>query len=73
MIGSSVILTDVLLHEARSLANETDRSLLACLQETTALGKQELKMRMGMAKVSGRALVDGELACEAEMMFGRDK
>ena len=32
-----------------------------------------LKMRMGMAKVSGRALVDGELACEAEMMFGRDK
>ena len=32
-----------------------------------------LKLRMGMAKVSGRALVDGELACEAEMMFGRDK
>lgn len=32
-----------------------------------------LKMRMGMAKVSGRALVDGELACEADMMFGRDK
>ena len=32
-----------------------------------------LKMRMGMAKVSGRALVDGELACEAEMMFGRNK
>ena len=29
-----------------------------------------LKMRLGMAKVQGRALVDGELACEAEMMFG---
>ena len=29
-----------------------------------------LKLRMGMAKVSGRALVDGELACEAVMMFG---
>ena len=29
-----------------------------------------LRLRMGMAKVAGRALVDGELACEAEMMFG---
>jgi 3-hydroxyacyl-[acyl-carrier-protein] dehydratase len=29
-----------------------------------------LRIRMGMSKVSGRALVDGELACEAEMMFG---
>ncbi len=29
-----------------------------------------LRMRMGMAKMAGRALVDGELACEAEMMFG---
>jgi 3-hydroxyacyl-[acyl-carrier-protein] dehydratase len=29
-----------------------------------------LKLRLGMAKVAGRALVDGELACEAEMMFG---
>ena len=29
-----------------------------------------LKLRMGMAKVLGRAFVDGELACEAEMMFG---
>ena len=29
-----------------------------------------LRMRMGMARMSGRALVDGELACEAEMMFG---
>ena len=29
-----------------------------------------LRVRMGMSKVSGRALVDGELACEAEMMFG---
>lgn len=32
-----------------------------------------LKMRMGMAKVSGRTLVDGELACEANMMFGGGK
>ena len=31
---------------------------------------QLLRLRMGMAKVAGRALVDGELACEAEMMFG---
>jgi 3-hydroxyacyl-[acyl-carrier-protein] dehydratase len=29
-----------------------------------------LRIRMGMSKVSGQALVDGELACEAEMMFG---
>ena len=29
-----------------------------------------LKLRMGMARVAGRALVNGELACEAEMMFG---
>jgi 3-hydroxyacyl-[acyl-carrier-protein] dehydratase len=29
-----------------------------------------LKLRMGMAKVHGQAFVDGELACEAEMMFG---
>ncbi len=29
-----------------------------------------LKLRMGMAKMHGRALVEGELACEAEMMFG---
>lgn len=29
-----------------------------------------LRLRMGMAKMAGRALVDGELACEAEMMFG---
>ena len=29
-----------------------------------------LRLRMGMAKVAGRTLVDGELACEAEMMFG---
>ena len=29
-----------------------------------------LKLRMGMAKVEGKALVHGELACEAEMMFG---
>jgi len=29
-----------------------------------------LRLRMGMAKVEGRALVDGELACEAIMMFG---
>ena len=29
-----------------------------------------LRLRLGMAKVAGRALVDGELACEAEMMFG---
>lgn len=32
-----------------------------------------LKLRLGMARVSGRALVDGELACEAEMMFGGGK
>ena len=32
-----------------------------------------LKLRMGMAKVEGRALVDGELACEATMMFGGGK
>ena len=32
-----------------------------------------LKLRLGMAKVSGRALVDGELACEATMMFGGGK
>ena len=32
-----------------------------------------LKLRMGMAKVEGRALVDGELACEAVMMFGGGK
>ena len=31
------------------------------------------KLRMGMAKVAGRALVDGELACEATMMFGGGK
>lgn len=29
-----------------------------------------LKFRLGMAKVSGRIMVDGELACEADMMFG---
>ena len=29
-----------------------------------------LRLRLGMAKVAGRALVEGELACEAEMMFG---
>ena len=29
-----------------------------------------LKMRLGMARVSGRALVDGEVACEAEMLCG---
>jgi 3-hydroxyacyl-[acyl-carrier-protein] dehydratase len=29
-----------------------------------------LRIRMGMSRVAGRALVDGELACEAEMMFG---
>jgi 3-hydroxyacyl-[acyl-carrier-protein] dehydratase len=29
-----------------------------------------LKLRLGMARVSGRALVDGEVACEAEMLFG---
>ncbi|NLD90961.1 MAG: 3-hydroxyacyl-ACP dehydratase FabZ [Lentisphaerae bacterium] len=29
-----------------------------------------LRLRMGMARMAGRALVDGELACEAEMMFG---
>ena len=29
-----------------------------------------LKLRMGMARVAGRALVNGELACEAEMLFG---
>lgn len=29
-----------------------------------------LKIRMGMSRVAGRILVDGELACEAEMMFG---
>ncbi len=32
-----------------------------------------LKLRMGMAKVAGRALVEGELACEATMMFGGGK
>ena len=32
-----------------------------------------LKIRMGMAKVAGRALVNDELACEAEMMFGGGK
>ena len=32
-----------------------------------------LKLRLGMAKVEGRALVDGELACEATMMFGGGK
>ena len=32
-----------------------------------------LKLRMGMAKVEGKALVHGELACEAEMMFGGGK
>lgn len=29
-----------------------------------------LKMRLGMARVAGRALVEGELACQAEMLFG---
>lgn len=29
-----------------------------------------LKYRMGVARVSGRALVDGKVTCEAEMMFG---
>ena len=29
-----------------------------------------LRLRLGMAKVSGRCLVDGETVCEAEMMFG---
>lgn len=29
-----------------------------------------LRIRMGMSRVAGRATVDGELACEAEMMFG---
>lgn len=32
-----------------------------------------LRLRMGMARMAGRALVDGELACEAEMMFGGGK
>ena len=31
-----------------------------------------LKIRMKMAKVHGRALVDGEIASEAELMFGYD-
>ena len=29
-----------------------------------------LRIRMGMARAHGRVLVDGEVACEAEMMFG---
>ena len=29
-----------------------------------------LKIRMGMSRVRGRVLVDGELACEADLMFG---
>lgn len=29
-----------------------------------------LKLRLGMARVHGRVLVDGELACEADLMFG---
>lgn len=29
-----------------------------------------LRLRLGMARVAGQILVDGELACEAEMMFG---
>ena len=29
-----------------------------------------LRIRMGMARAQGRVLVDGEVACEAEMMFG---
>ena len=29
-----------------------------------------LKMRLGMARVAGRALVEGEVACQAEMLFG---
>ncbi len=29
-----------------------------------------LKIRMGMSRVHGRVLVDGELACEADLMFG---
>lgn len=29
-----------------------------------------LKLRLGMARVHGRVLVDGEVACEADLMFG---
>lgn len=29
-----------------------------------------LRIRMGMARAQGQVLVDGEVACEAEMMFG---
>ena len=29
-----------------------------------------LKMRLGMARVAGKALVEGEVACQAEMLFG---
>ena len=28
------------------------------------------KLRLGMARVHGRVMVDGELACEADLMFG---
>lgn len=31
------------------------------------------KMRMGMAKVHGRITVDGDLTCEADLMFGSGK
>lgn len=30
-----------------------------------------LRIRLGMARAQGRVLVDGEVACEAEMLFGR--
>ena len=32
-----------------------------------------LRARMGMYRVAGRTFVDGDLACEAEMLFGRGR
>ena len=32
-----------------------------------------LRARLGMYRVAGRAFVGGDLACEAEMMFGRGR
>ena len=32
-----------------------------------------LRARMGMYRVAGRTFVGGDLACEAEMMFGRGR
>ena len=74
-------LSGLLLEESMKVKGVTIKALMSLLDKAkfrrmVVPGDQLrmeiklLRLRMGMAKVAGRALVDGELACEAEMMFG---